>query len=173
MIPAENHQDGWSTWCTRGHWRSQLAWLKDDKGKGLIALYNSLVGGYGADGARLLSEMHGGKSRGNASWNMRLSDFLWIRNLIFLLFSNQKYNSKGQESKVGLLPLAYMSARKWPDKADTKAVNLSWRKHDVDAARQHRYHQVILITEDIFRVTDLQNHIKVNSFICLFVCLFS
>lgn len=29
--------------------------------KGLIAIYSSLVGGYGADGARLFSEMHSGK----------------------------------------------------------------------------------------------------------------
>lgn len=68
-IPAQRHQDGQLAAAPDVPGDTKEASLLDfgDKGKGLIAIYNSLVGGFGADGGRLFSEMHNGKLRGNTS----------------------------------------------------------------------------------------------------------
>lgn len=80
---------GWSTPCTRDTEGASLPDFEMTKVRGgHIAIYTSLEGGYRADGASLFSETYSDKSRGDTSWNMRLSDFLWIRKFYFLLFSN-------------------------------------------------------------------------------------
>lgn len=87
--------EGWSTWLRRGEGELDLLSLQKRRQRwDIIAIYKSLVWWYRKNGARVLSEVHSERTRGNGNKLKCGTFWLDIRKAVFF-FKKKNHNTTG------------------------------------------------------------------------------